>query len=117
MTSQALMPSRSHISASSLASAMLTARKVFSCSLAVSATVVLEHRHDVVDDRLVEQLRCARRHSVGDAGDELRRVAQVPRLVAGVDALGRVAEEEVLADDAAAPPRGSARTTSSVVPG
>jgi hypothetical protein len=41
MTSQAEIPSRSHISASSLASAMLTARKVFSWSFAVSATIVL----------------------------------------------------------------------------
>ena len=42
MTSQGEMPSLSHISASSLASAMLTARKVFSCSFAVSATIVLD---------------------------------------------------------------------------
>ena len=42
MTSQEEMPSRSHITHSSLASAMLTARKVFSCSLAVSATIGLE---------------------------------------------------------------------------
>ena len=43
MTSQAEMPSRSHISASSFASAMLTARNVFSWIFAVSATIGLEH--------------------------------------------------------------------------
>ena len=42
MTSQAEIPMRWHISASSLASPMFTARKVFSCSFAVSATIVLD---------------------------------------------------------------------------
>ena len=42
MTSHGEMPSLSHMSASSFASAMLTARKVFSCSFAVSATIGLE---------------------------------------------------------------------------
>ncbi len=39
MTSQAEMLSRPHTSASSLASAMLTCRKVFSYSFTISATV------------------------------------------------------------------------------
>ena len=39
MTSQEEIPSRSHMTQSSLASAMLTARNVFSCSFAVSATI------------------------------------------------------------------------------
>jgi hypothetical protein len=39
ITSQTEIPSRSHINASSLASAMLTERNVFSCSFAVSATI------------------------------------------------------------------------------
>ena len=42
MTSQTEIPSRSHITAISLASAMFTARKVFSWSFAVSATIGLE---------------------------------------------------------------------------
>ena len=42
ITSQTEIPSRSHMTAISLASAMLTARKVFSWSFAVSATIGLE---------------------------------------------------------------------------
>ena len=40
ITSQTSMPSRSHISASSLTRPMLTARKVFSSSFTISATRV-----------------------------------------------------------------------------
>jgi hypothetical protein len=39
MTSHAEIPNRSHITANSFANAMLTARNVFSCNFAVSATI------------------------------------------------------------------------------
>ena len=48
MTSQEEMPRRSHMTHSSLASAMFTARKVFSCSFAVSATIGEEHGSTVL---------------------------------------------------------------------
>ena len=64
-------------------------------------------RHDGLHDRLVEQLRAAQA-LVGDAADELRRRVHVPLLVAGVDALGRVAEEEVLRPRPRRRARGSA---------
>ena len=43
--------------ASSLTSAMLTWRKVFSSSLVSSASLRLEHRHGRVDEPVVEGLR------------------------------------------------------------
>jgi hypothetical protein len=51
----------------------------------------------VLDDRLVER-RGAPQALLGDAGDELGRRADVVVGVARVDALGRVAQEEVAAD-------------------
>ena len=54
-------------------------------------------RDHVVDDLPVEELRAAPA-LVGDPGDELRRRLDRPVLVARVHALGRVAEEDVLAD-------------------
>ena len=94
------MPSLSHMSASSLASAMLTARKVFSWILAVSATRVEEHGNDRVDDLAVQELG-APAALVGHARDQLRRVLDRVPVVARVDALRRVAEEEVAPDASA----------------
>ena len=54
MTSQMSIPIRSARMASSLTSAMLTERKMFSSSLAISAASGVETRIDVVADRLVQ---------------------------------------------------------------
>ena len=60
-------------------------------------------RHDLVDEAAVEGLDRAERVGV-DARHDLGRVAEAPRGVAGVDALGRVAEEEVVAGAKATAP-------------
>jgi hypothetical protein len=52
------------------------------------------HGHDLVDQRPVERLDAAPRRFV-DARHHLGRVHEAPAGVAGVDALGRVAEEEL----------------------
>ena len=52
------------------------------------------HRHDLVDQRSVERLDAPERRLV-DARHDLGRVHEAPPRVAGVDALGRVAEEEL----------------------
>ena len=101
MTSHTEIPSRSHISASSLARAMLTARKVFSWILASLGDHRARDGHDGLDD-LAEQQLGAAQALVGDARDDLWRVAHRPLAAARVDALGGVAEEELLADGAPA---------------
>ena len=75
MTSQTEMPSWSHISASSLASAMLTARKVFSCSLAVSATIGTRDRDHACRRSARRAARCGAGTPRVTPRDELRRVA------------------------------------------
>ena len=85
------------MSASSFASAMLTARKVFSCSFAVSATIGLETG---TTSSTICRYRSSvrRRHSSVTPATSFGVVLIVAVLVARVDALGRVAEEDVLAD-------------------
>ena len=67
------------------------------------------HRHGLLDERAVEPLDHRARELV-DARDDLRRVHERPLAIAGIDALGRVAEKEVDAGAEAARPRGSAAT-------
>ena len=96
MASQTSMPRSRANMASSLTSAMLTWRKVFSSSLVSSASRVPDDRHRRVDDVVEEPLH-RRQRGVVDARDDLRGVLEAPGGVAGVDALGAVAEVEVRA--------------------
>ena len=75
------------------------------------------HRHDLVDERAVERARTVGTRRGVDARDDLRRVHEIPLGVARVDALGRVAEEEVDAGAQAAGSSRIGRSSSSVVPG
>ena len=102
-TSAVEMPSRSKMIASSFISAMLRSRCVFSITLAASATsiegarwmpaatIALVDRGDARERRLV----LGRHH--------LRDGLEPVHLVAGIDALGRIAELEI---DALLQPRG-----------
>ena len=74
------------------------------------------HRHDLLDQRAVERLDRPERRLV-DAGHDLRRVLERPRRVAGVDPLGRVAEEEVLAGPEPRLPRAAGAGTPRSCPG
>ena len=116
-TSQTSMPIRSQSCASSLTSAMLTERKMFSSSFVSSAASGVETRVHGVDRAAVDRggrLGARRR----EAADDLRRRLRRPVGAARVDALGRDREVEVLAGlRGRCPPRGSASTTSRVVPG
>ena len=100
-TSQTLMPSRSHISASSFTRPMFTARNVFSSSFTISATCGRADLDDRVDRRRVERLgeRRARRRR---AADDLRHVARREVRVARIDALGRERQEEIASGHQAA---------------
>ena len=80
--------------ASSLTSAMFTWRNVFSRSFTSSASPVDATGTTLSTSDAVERFDCGERRGV-DARYDLRRVHERPRGVAGIDALGRVAEEEV----------------------
>ena len=95
-TSQTSMPIRSQSTASSLTSAMLTERKMFSSSLASSAASGAETSTIVVADPPV-QLRGALARRPASARRRPWRVAQREVGAARVDALGRVGDVEVAA--------------------
>ena len=95
-TSQMSIPIRSQSTASSLTSAMLTARKVFSRSFVSSAASGVETRWTVSIARRVE-LGGALGARGRDPADDLRRRLRRPVGAARVDALGREREVEVLA--------------------
>jgi hypothetical protein len=89
------MPMRWKISESSLTSAMFRSRWVFSITLAASATLIEAgavhpgRDHAAVDlGHLVQRGRGVARDHLGDLGQRVH-------LVGRVDALGRVADEEV----------------------
>ena len=114
-TSQISMPSSLANIANSLASAMLTCRKVFSSSFVSSAARGRYWDH-VGDELAVEFLHCGQRRVV-DARDYLRSGRESPGCVAGIYALRAKAEREVPACGQAAPCSRMGRSTSSVVPG
>ena len=96
MTSHTSMPIRWHISAISLTSPMLTARNVFSSSFTISATCV-----EVTGTTVSTPLPIQRRGHLGAGRRRCRRrpsacSACVNFAFAGIDALGREREEEVL---------------------
>ena len=97
-TSSVSMPRRLKISASSLISAMLTSRCVFSMTLAASATLIEEAlcvpAVMIAAVQLVDELRGFGRRARGDLADG----RQAMLLVARVDALGAVAGEEILVE-------------------
>ncbi len=94
-TSRVSMPSRSKISASSFIRAMFRSRWVFSMTLAASATLIDAARCTPGgDDRAVDGGHDVQRRGVL-AGDDLHDRREGVLLVAGVDALGAVAEREV----------------------
>ena len=95
-TSIVSMPMRWKISASSFISAMLRSRCVFSMTLAASATLMLEARCTPAVTTIAVDLGDALERLGRVAGDDLHDARQRVLLVAGVDALGRVADEEVL---------------------
>ena len=93
-TSQMSIPIRSHSCASSLTSAMLTERKMFSSSFVSSAASGVETRWMRVDGAAVQRRRRLGRRVVDptdDLGHGLRRVVDP----AGIDPLRREGEMEV----------------------
>ncbi len=92
------MPRRLKISASSLISAMLTSRCVFSMTLAASATRMLDAW--CVPAVMIDAVQLV--DEIGDLGRRARRDlpdrGEAVLLVAGIDALGAVAGEEVLVE-------------------
>ena len=95
--------------ASSLTSAMLTVRKMFSSSFVSSAASGVETADDVVAD-LAVQLDGAVAAGLGQPGDDLRRGAQRVVRAAGIDALGREREVEVARPRRGPTPRAPAAT-------
>ena len=115
MTSQTSRPIRSHSSASWLTNAMLTLRNVFSSSLAISAA----SGDDSSIDAVVDVARAVPRRASVAAGvvpPTRRGTPAGARGVAGVHALGREGEVEVLAGPQARSSRTS-RNGPVVVPG
>ena len=95
-TSSVSMPSRSKMIASSFISAMLRSRWVFSMTLAASATLMLEARCTPAVTMLLVHRRDSLEGLRRVAGHHLDDLRERAFLVAGIDALGRVADEEVL---------------------
>ena len=96
-TSQMSIPIRSERIASSLTSAMLTERKMFSSSLVISAASGVDTRtisSQIAPVQLGGAIGARRRHPA----DHLRRVAQRVVGAPRVDALGRERDVDVLAD-------------------
>ena len=94
ITSHTSIFMRSQSMASSLTSAMLTLRKMFSSSLAISATSGVRDGHQRLDGQAVDlsrPRRARRREAADHLGGGAGRVVGAPR----VDALGREGEEEV----------------------
>ena len=95
-TSHTSIPIRSQSCASSLTSAMLTERKMFSSSFVSSAASGGRDHVDVVDRALVEA--CGRLgRGLVDSADHLRGRSRREVLAARIDALGREGEVEVAA--------------------
>ena len=90
------MPSRLKISASSLISAMLRSRWVFSITLAASATRI--ELALCVPAVMIEAYSASTKSAASGVEPEVtfRMLVSAVLLVAGVDALGAVAGEEVL---------------------
>ena len=116
ITSQMSIPIRSVSSASSLTSAMFTARKMFSSSFVSSATSGVDDAHDLAADEPVELLGAVAA-GLGQPADHLRRVRERVVGAARVDALGREREVEVDAGAQAAAPRAAARRARASCPG
>ena len=74
------------------------------------------HGHRRVDDRVEEAPHCVQGRRI-DAGDDLRRVDQVPDGVPRIDAFGAVAEVEIDPGTSPDPASSNGATNSSVVPG
>ena len=117
ITSQTSMPIRSSIIFISLTSAMLTARKMFSSSLAASATSGEETGTTLSIAARVERRPPPRATAASMPPTTLGMVWVLKSAVARVLALGREGEEEVLPALRARSPRGRGSSSSRVVPG
>src|SRR4029450_2597884 len=95
-TSHTDKPSRRHMIANSLTSAMLTERNVFSKSFTISAVSGPEAGTTWLATRARPGPAAA---GPGDAADALRDVADRPAAIPRIDALGREGDEYVAARD------------------
>ena len=77
---------------------MLTARKVFSSNLTISAAVGDETAYDFINSRPIEGFGDLGATDC-DAADDLGRIADGITRVAGINALGRISDENIFADD------------------
>ena len=97
MTSQMSIPMRRLSIFSSLTSAMLTQRKMFSSSLAISAARVELTGNDARDNLRVKPLRGAAARRIY-AADDFGNLRQAKLFVAGIFAFGRKGEKEIARD-------------------
>ena len=116
ITSQTLIPMRSHIIAISFARPMLIIRKVFSSSLTISATCVELHRHHALQRLRIKSSPHLRAAGVNSA-HHFRNIGGLELRIARIDALRGKAQEKIRADPQTGLRSSIGSTNSSVVPG